>query len=43
MGYQKQEFKDDGADFMWNHESFSGDYTDDYADVSDDSYSDDEE
>ena len=43
MGYQKQEFKEDGELTSVESESFSDDYTDDYENDQDDSYSDDEE
>ena len=43
MGYQKQEFKEDGELTSVESESFSDDYTDDYANDQDDSYSDSEE
>ena len=43
MGYQKQEFKEDGELTSVESESFSDDYTDDYENDQDDSYSDSEE
>ena len=43
MGYQKQEFKEDGELTSVESESFSDEYTDDYENDQDDSYSDDEE
>ena len=43
MGFQRQEFKEDGELASVESDSYTDDYTDDYVNDQDDSYSDDEE